>query len=265
MSVERVERVQVDDDRGADSFTLPEELAELLAIGFGILSRDGDAIELSGRLGWLYHWSCGLDAQIEDVCARRDPNDPLLLRLSGATRTIREAVGGLAAYVESNNKSDLALALHLLESASSSLVNEVSTASRMANSEFSQFKSNPESLHSRSYQLISSIVSAYHDGVPAQQCVDRLRMLIRNGEQAATTLNVRVRSVVLEEGADDLDILMSYEQLSVITEHHLNGLRELESALYSGSDKAVDQCFQGLAEIDTYLLEFQESSRGAQR
>ena len=51
---------------------------------------------------------------------------------------------------------------------------------------------------------------------------------------------------------------MHYEQLSVILEYQLDGLRQLEQILFSGNVDQVDEAVQELAEVDTYLLAFQQ-------
>lgn len=121
-------------------FDLPE-LNGLFVLGLKVLK--GDPVEgqrLAEHLGWLYNWSKTLDAMLGDL-QTSDPDEvELHTSLSKSISFIKEAVGGVATFLESGVKQDLGLALSLLHRGTKLLAADLSTAQeiRDRNCQFSK-------------------------------------------------------------------------------------------------------------------------------
>jgi soluble cytochrome b562 len=115
----------------------------------------------------------------------------------------------------------------------------------------------PVQRQSRALQQVVAIVKAYRCGQLKQdECLSTLSSIIEQAESAHRTLNSQIRPMLLAKS--DQEAQMHYEQLSVILEYQLDGLRQLEQILFSGNVDQVDEAVQELAEVDTYLLAFQQ-------
>ncbi|MFA5505617.1 MAG: hypothetical protein WC423_09350, partial [Vulcanimicrobiota bacterium] len=164
---------------------------------------------------------------------------------------------GLASYIEGGEKGELALALHLLETGG----HELQAAARpVEDASLDLMDSDLAVSQSRSYRQIAALVEASRNGADPERCLDGLRMLIRHAEKASRTLNAQVRPMAFKH--KDEEALGHYEQLSVILEYHLDGLRQLEAALFAEPTDAVDEILSELSEVDAYLLGFQEAQSG---
>ena len=115
----------------------------------------------------------------------------------------------------------------------------------------------PVQRQSRALQQVVAIVKAYRSGQLKQdECLSTLSSIIQQAESAHRTLNSQIRPMLLAKS--DQEAQMHYEQLSVILEYQLDGLHQLKQILFSGNVDQVDEAVQELAEVDTYLLAFQQ-------
>ena len=113
--------------------------------------------------------------------------------------------------------------------------------------------SDSQSNQSRCFRQIRSLTRSHHGA----QGVEQLQLLLESAESARRELSETVRPLIVTHS--NPEVQGSFEQLTVILEYHLDGLYQLEQALQSQGESAVECAVQELAEVDAYLNAFLEN------
>jgi hypothetical protein len=96
-------------------FDLPE-LNEFFLVALQVLKDESTEVDgLVAHLKQLYAWSLDLDPTVESLQKNHPDEKELLEALLGAQDLVTEGLGGVATFLESKDKSDLSMALSLLE------------------------------------------------------------------------------------------------------------------------------------------------------